>query len=339
MEGDLIDALRNHADRYGVVLSGLHPLEHGENMTLTEVRRGRQAQEYLALLSPHMSMPATYPNETWTGHPLLVLGAKVTPRNADRLRELGVNYLDANGNAYLRFGDVLIDVRGRSGDPVAALHQDKSVTSNLFSPKRAQVIFALISWPDSVNAKLREIASIARVSVGFAQKTLVDLEAANYLQTLGAGRQGRQLNNVDALIDGWVASFPGGLGSPDNTRAFRGTFDPDVLSNDGPEIYLSGEAAADWLPRNATWSLYCDEIPSRAAAAGRWTARSSSPNIFVRPIFWTTPAVHTTGRIQVAPPLLVYADLVSSGESRQREAAERYRSEHVGLHADRPATI
>ncbi|GAA2938020.1 type IV toxin-antitoxin system AbiEi family antitoxin [Microbacterium luteolum] len=339
MEGDLIDALRTHADRYGIGLSGLEPLARGEDMTVAEVRRGRQARDYLAVMSPHMSMPTNYPSERWTGHPLLLLGAKITPRNADRLRQLGVNFLDANGNAYLAFDDVLIDVRGRSGDPIAALHREKPAASNLFSPKRAQVIFALLSWPDIVNAKLREIADTAKVSVGFAQKTLVDLEAANYLQAFGGGRHGRRLNNVDALVDGWVASFPAGLGSPENTRAFQGSFDPDGLSEDGPEIYLSGEAAAEWIPRHTTWSLYCDDIPRQAAAAGRWTARASNPNIFVRPLFWNAPQDDVMRRVRIAPPLLVYADLIASGESRQREAAERYRSEHVGLHARKPPTV
>lgn len=337
MEGDLIDALRGRAADYDVELSGLLPLEQGDSMTMAKLHRGSQNQTYLALLSPHMRMPDSYLSNSWPGTPLLVLGAKVTPRNADKLRQMGVNYLDANGNAYFKFGDVLVDVRGRTGDPIANFHQDKPATSNLFSPKRAQVIFALISWPDLINAKLSDLARSADVSVGFAQKTLTDLEAANYIQTVGSGRQGRRLNNIDALIDGWVAAFPGGLGSPENTRAFRGDFDLSYLSEDGPEVYVSGEAVAGWIQRHATWTLYSDTIPREAASAGRWTARSSDPNIFVRPRFWNEPADHPglfSGQIRNAPPLLVYADLMASGESRQREAAQHYRSENARLRAN-----
>ena len=340
MDGDLIDALRRRASEYGIHVSDLLPLEQGEEMTVAHLRRRDEGQEYLTLLSPHMKMSDSYPHNTWSGTPLLVLGAKVTPRNADRMRELGVNYLDANGNAYLNFGNVLIDVRGRTGDPIATLHLDKPGTSNLFSPKRAQLIFVLITWPEIVNSTLREIADASKVSVGFAQKTLIDLEAANYIETVDAGRRGRRLRNVDALIDGWVASFPGGIASPENTRSFRGDFELRYLSDSGPDVYVSGEAVAEWIQRNTTWNLYCDEIPREAASAGRWTAHSSNPNIFVRSPFWNEPEWHSnrsTTRIRTAPPLLVYADLVSSGESRQREAAEHYRSENVGLHANRPS--
>ena len=331
---DLLIALVARAADYDIEMLDTLPLEQEEPKSLIRLRRGNESQQYLALLSPHMQMPDWYNQPRWTGPPLLVLGAKITPRNADRLRELGINYIDANGNAYFNFGNVLVDVRGRSGDPLATQYQDKPTMSNLFSPKRAQVIFALISWPDVVNAKLREIAHVAGVSVGFAQRTLADLEVANYITTVASGRGGRRLNDLDALIDGWVASFRATLGSPEKTRRFRGDFDPDVLSDDGADIYISGEAAAGWISRNETWTLYCNEIPREAAAAGRWAARSSEPNIFVRPIFWNEPSgLDVRPRLRTAPPLLVYADLITSGDSRQREAAEHIRSEHADLRA------
>lgn len=332
----LLGALRRRAAEYDLEVLDTLALEQGEDTTLAVVRRRKESQQYLALLSPNMQMPDSYAHSRWTGPPLLVMGARVTPRNADGFRALGINYLDANGNAYFKFGNVLVDVRGRTGDPLATQYKDKAATSNLFSPKRAQVIFALISWPDILNTKLREIAHTAGVSVGFAQRTLVDMETANYIDAVAAQRDGRRLNNVDALIDGWVASFPAALGSPTKTRSFQGSFDPNALTGEGAEVYISGEGAAGWIRHSETWTLYCNDIPREAAAAGRWTARSIEPNIFIRPVFWNEP-VHQANdvnkRVRVAPPLLVYADLIASGESRQREAAEQYRSEHVELRA------
>ncbi|TDN92210.1 type IV toxin-antitoxin system AbiEi family antitoxin [Microbacterium sp. BK668] len=331
---DLLKALLQRAAAYDIEILDTGPLEQGESITLARVRRQTQSQEYLTLLSPHMQMPDSYTQARWTAHPLLVMGAKITPRNADRFRDLGINFIDANGNAYFEFGNVLVDVRGRSGDPLATEYQARPSMSNLFSPKRAQVIFALICWPDILNAKLRQIAQVAGVSVGFAQRTLADLEIANYIETGTGARGGRRLNDLDALIDGWVASFRGTIGSPDKTRAFRGDFDPRLVSDEGPDIYISGEAAADWLRGNKTWTLYCNEIPREAAAAGRWAARAGEPNIFVRPIFWNEPpSLDMKPRVRTAPPLLVYADLVTSNDSRQREAADYLRSEHADLRA------
>ena len=56
------------------------------------------------------------------GDPLLLLAPAVNPRGAHELRVAGVQFLDAAGNAYLRFGGVLIDVRGRRPDPVSYTH-------------------------------------------------------------------------------------------------------------------------------------------------------------------------------------------------------------------------
>ena len=328
---DLLAALVQRAAEYDIEMLGANELQQTTPKALVRLTRNDQSQQYFTLLSPHMQLPDSYAGHHWTGPPLLVLGARVTPRSAERFRELGINFIDANGNAYFRFGNVLVDVRGRTGDPLGIQYRDKPTMSNLFSPKRSQVIFALISWPDLVNAKLREIADVAGVSVGFVQRTLADLEVANYLAVDDGGRGRRKINDLGSLIDGWVASFRSTLGSAERTRAFRGDFDPTVLPADGPDIYVSGEGANDWIRRNSTWTLYCNEIPREAATAGRWAARSNDPNIFLRPVFWTEPPhSQVTSRIHKAPPLLVYADLIASGESRQREAAEPRRIMLVG---------
>ncbi len=74
--------------------------------------------------------------------------------------------------------------------------------------------------------------------MSFTQKTLVALEAANYLDSFGPRDPG-SLRNLDSLIDGWAAAFSSGLGSRENTRTFRGEFDPSALPDDGPPLYLS----------------------------------------------------------------------------------------------------
>lgn len=321
------------AREYGIDMFDTQALERGESTALVRLRREHEEQQYFTIVSPHMHAPKFHDYGPWAGTPLLVLGARITPRNADHLRELGINFIDINGNAYFSFGNVLVDVRGRSGDRLASQYQARATVSNLFTPKRAQIIFALISWPEIVNAPLREIARVAGVSVGFAQRTVAALEAAGYIRAIAGGREGRRLNDIDSLIDGWVASFRAAFGSPERTRAFRGQFDREALSEEGAPVYVSGEAAADWIARNSTWTLYSDEIPREAAAAGRWVARASDSNIFVRPVFWNEPEASQGPRLRTAPPLLVYADLMTSGDSRQREAAGHLRSEHADLRA------
>lgn len=336
MDGDVGTEIRARAAEYGVELVGeALPTSQDTLATLT-LQRGEQKQQVFALFLPRMDVMALGDApQIEPGGPLLMIGPRVTPRNADRLRAAGLNFLDANGNAYIHFADTLIDVRGRTGNSVAASYQPP-VGSTLFTDKRSQVIFAIISWPELLEGRLQDLATASGVSVGFVQKTLILLEGTRHVERYGTARSARALTDVDRLIEGWAAAFPSGLGAPSKTRTFRGEFEPTALDAAGPALYLSGEAVAPWIRRNPTWTLYVDDLPRDAIRAGRWSSASGEPNIFVRTRFWREPDEHAAsraGRVRTAPPLLVYADLMASGDSRQKEAATHYRNDNVHLRA------
>jgi hypothetical protein len=336
MEDEVSGEIHARAAEYGVELVGEALPTAQEPLAAVTFRRGSHQQQVFALFLPRLDvmdlgdMPPTPP-----GTPLLMIGPRVTPRNAERLRAAGLNFIDAHGNAYLAIADTLIDVRGRTGNPIAASYHPPA-GSMLFTNKRAQVIFAIISWPELLEGRLRDLAAASGVSVGFVQKTLILLESTQHLERHGKTRTARALTDIDRLIEGWVAAFPSGLGAQSKTRTFRGDFVPTALEDSGPAVYLSGEAVAPWIHRNPTWTLYVDDLPRDAIRAGRWSSASREPNIFVRSRFWQEPdgdAVSREGRVRTAPPLLVYADLLASGDSRQKEAARYYRNDNVRLQA------
>lgn len=331
MDGEKI---RSRTQEYGVDLVGEIPTA-ANPVTSLLVARGAQHQEMTAVAASPLTLAEV---ERVTpldiGAPVLALGARITPRNADHLRDAGINYFDEAGNGHLAFGDTLIDVRGRTASSPGQVRKPTK-SSSLFTEKRSQVILAVISWPDLLSGRLQDLSRAAGVSVSFTQKTLVALEAANYLDSFGP-RDSGSLRNIDSLIDGWSAAFSSGLGSRENTRTFRGEFDPSDLLDDGPPIYLSGEAVAPWIRRHLTWTIYTEGIPRDAARAGRWASEELEPTIFVREKFWSEPVPAETfarKRVHVAPPLLVYADLLASGDSREREAAHHLRNNNARLRA------
>jgi hypothetical protein len=96
-------------------------------------------------------------------------------------------------------------------------------------------------------------------------------------------------------------------------------------------VYLGGEAAASELDshlRPAGAVLYGQELPVRLLARYRCrkAAAAEDANVIVRRKFWTAPG---SGSADVGaglvPAVLVYADLLVSGEPCQREHAERLR--------------
>jgi len=260
--------------------------------------------------------------------PLLVLGPQINARSSEALRSARINYLDVAGNAFVNLGGVLIDVRGRRvAAPADRVLPNKR--SNLFSTKRAQVIFALISWPHLIEAPMRTIAHHANVSVGLAQEALELLRQAGHLDSWPGGSSLRRLPD---LIDRWASAYPLGLGSPVRTRTFHGETRRPVELVKGSTVYVSGEAAVDDL-NSTTMTLYVHEWTPQIVRLNKWRS-DRDPNILVRQAFWSDPSRSTPdGLIHKAPPLLIYADLLAADEGRQREAAKVLREMNPHLRA------
>ncbi|MDY0915061.1 type IV toxin-antitoxin system AbiEi family antitoxin [Rathayibacter festucae] len=284
----------------------------------------------LVLASAAMTLADVAPVEgrADTSLPLLVLGPQIGARSSEAFRSADIHYLDAAGNAHLRFLGVLIDVRGRRATAPARAELTLKRT-NLFSTKRAQVIFSLISWPDLLGAPVRTIAQRAKVSVGLVQETMELLRSTGHLDRRAGPTP---LRRLPELIDRWTSAYPLGLGSLDRAHLFHGATAEEPILTEGTGAYISGDAAVDEL-HGTTLSLYLDEWSPRIAGLNRWRS-DREPNIVVRSTFWSDPRDPASLRqIEKAPPLLIYADLLAADEGRQREAAHSLRAVNPHLRA------
>ncbi|ROQ04793.1 MULTISPECIES: type IV toxin-antitoxin system AbiEi family antitoxin [unclassified Curtobacterium] len=282
---------------------------------------GQWRKPMTAAFLPAMTL-GSYDRVSWPSdrpRDRLILGHRMTPRSAAQFRALGVSYVDSAGNAFVQDPTLLIDVRGKV--PVASGRGEPEAVGlvNLFSTKRAQVLFALLSWPALTEMSTRTVARCAGVSVGLVSEVLEQLKATDRAPSdLVPGGRSR-----DALIDQWTAAFPTGLGADRRTRRFE-SGDLDVRPVPGVEMMVSGEAATSWV-RHQTVSLWVRPWQPAIAFANRWRTGGGS-NVAVRDMFWLAP-VPRPGGIRAAPPLLVYAELMAAGDGRAREAAGRLRQE------------
>lgn len=278
--------------------------------------RGRSEQQYTVFVRASFTLA----DAAWIGEergPALVLSNFVSPRTADALRRAGVQYLDTAGNAWIKFGDVLIDVRGRPRPKGVA---PAPATGNLFSTARAQVIFALLAWPELWQAPLRELARTADVSVGQAHNARQLLSEAGY-------REGSRPAGQPDLLELWAAAYPTGLGAKLTRATYSGNIEHVRPAAEHDALYISGESAVQEL-RPATLTLYTPREDPLLPVANRW--RSDGPaNIEVRRAFWRAPDDTRPG-VQLAPWPLVYADLAASDDPRVRQAAQDWRRSHAG---------
>src|SRR5680860_758060 len=121
------------------------PAGGGVQATTADLTRGTSTQGYTLIHGPVVRL-ADAPQLGAADRPTLVFTTFVAPKTAEAFRRARVQYLDTAGNAWVKFGEVLVDVRGRRL-PVGARQPARTTAGNLFSTGRAQVTFALLAWP------------------------------------------------------------------------------------------------------------------------------------------------------------------------------------------------
>lgn len=263
--------------------------------------------------------------------PTILVTAYVPEPAAEILRTRGIDYVDLAGNVLLRWDGLLIDIRRRKPSKTPAATAPTG-PRRPFTRSGAQVTFCLLAWPELADRPVRELARASGTAMGGAHAVRRDLESGGYLI---AGSSGRVLTRAGELLNRWTEAYALSLSGSLHLGYYRAS-DPgwwlDARTDLQAEgMYLGGEAAASELDshlRPAVAVLYGQEIPARLLAKYRCqkAADAKDANVMVRRKFWTPPGqVNADGAVGLVPAVLIYADLLVSGEPRQREHAERLR--------------
>ena len=301
---------------------------------LITLSRAAHRQQYAAVVTERMTLNSVIRGHRPPGSPLtlLVIGDRVSRRSAAAFRQAGIQFVDALGNASIRFGDVLVEIQGRTdpgGQPTDARNDQSRPPANIFRSRRAQIVLVLLTWPDLSRATVRDIAEASGVSTGQAHDTLGQLEQTGFIVP-----RSRRLDRAEELLDLWAAAYPTGLGRRLELGRFHG--DPTAPVSGpaaGRSWYLSSESARDsGVLRPATFTVYLDHLDPKLPVLNRWDASTARPpNIFVRHKFWKSPSPgeedpDPAGRN--APWPLVYADLLATRDARLSEVARTWRAHH-----------
>ncbi len=295
----------------------------GADMVIRVSRLSGAAREYAVMIKravPSELATALHPHASL---PTLVVARSITERAAALLRERKIDYVDEAGNAHIAWGDVLIDVRGRyKGGGRGGSTPSRG--SKAFSRAGLQVGFVLLSWPTMAGMPLRGLASASGVSLGTAQAVVDDLVKAGYLYDV-AGE--RRLGKAGELLNRWSEAYSirlspslslGDFEVPDISW-WQSSEDEMTQSN----VQVGGEAGASLIDSHlipSTLTLYADERPRALIGKRRMARAEQGGNIRMRRRFWTTEE-----RSWAVPSTLIYADLLASGDPRQREHADRIR--------------
>ncbi len=256
---------------------------------------------------------------------VLVVTPYVSPPMADRFRALDIFFIDAAGNAYINRPPMYVFIKGNR--PLIDVRP--AAPSRLFRAGGLRIVFALLVDPSLVDRPYRDMAVAAGVALGTVGGCIQELKAAGYLLNLGP-RQHR-LANTETLLKRWVEAYPEQLrpklvrdrfaaDRPDWWKRF------DIASIGGA---WGGEIAAARLIgslKPAKVTVYT-EAPFGVMVFQNRLRKEPDGDVEILTPFWHCD--HELSQKGLVPPLLVYADLLASGDPRNIETAEEIHERYL----------
>lgn len=262
------------------------------------------------------------------GDNTLLVTDYVTPQVAEKLKALDIAFVDAAGNTYLRRPPVLLWVTGRKPPVTPARFR----AGRAFQLTGLKLLFALLCRPDMVNTGIREIAEFAGVAHGTVGGVLADLRNLGFVVETGNQRtRVRKLRNRHKLLMHWVETYARTL-YPQHIIGRYQTNQLDwwkKLDTTRYHVLLGAEPAAaiatNYL-RPGVVTLYVDEVPARMMVDYR-IRKEEEGAIELRRRFW--PFEHEWEHPGLVPPVLIYADLLATGDARCIETAQVFYDQYL----------
>jgi hypothetical protein len=244
----------------------------------------------------------------------------VTPNQAEKLRLANAQFIDTVGNAFLNQPPLFVLVTGNRRPESTG----KARPARFFSSTGIRVLFALLCKPVLAAASYRDIAAAADVSLGAVSQVMEDLKSAGYLINQ-EGREGkeRRLMRHEELIRRWGEAYSERLRPKlliSRFSAEKADWWKEVQLEEMNACW-SGEVAAAKLTKYLRPQIKTIYAPNRLAALQlKFRFRQDkNGDIELLKKFWTFD--RNAAAPDTAPALLVYADLMASGDERNIETA------------------
>jgi hypothetical protein len=307
--------------------NNINYIGEGDDTIQVEIKRGGVVEELTAIVFAHLTqekLGVVEQKVLLQNGKTIVVTKYVAPQMADKLREKGINFLDTAGNALLDTKAFYVFVKGNKPQTEIVL---KVMPHRLFKPGGLKVIFALLCKPGLENAPFREIALRGGVALGTVGKVMQDLKDLGYLHDMGG--KGRLLKKKEQLLGKWVEEYPIQL-MPKQHYGYFTAMDDDWLEKINLTKYKAvwgGEIAAamltDYLKTQGA-TIYIKDEPGKLIIENKFK-KDPNGNIEIRNCFWDFTQDDDIAELltrEVAPPILVYADLLATGDTRNIETAK-----------------
>ena len=323
-----------HDLKYTPVMEGR---EQGFDGKLTV--RTIQGRFQFAVESKRSFSPGTGSNHliAWVNHlrgdpaqGAIVLARYIPRRAAEALMEANINFADEVGNVHLRLGDAF------NWTCIGIAAPGPLSKRRPTSPAQIQLLFQFVTIPESVNWPLRQLESSAGIS-----KSKAALIRRQMIQEGVLIAKGKQYQPGPASL--LAKRLTSGYSQVLRPKLTVGKFRPAEKTTQlflarlrreapaGVRYALTGGPAADLLQhfyRGQELPLFVEPSTRTAIQQMRLLPDRDGPVTILRAfgelVFWEKRKQQT-----IAPPWLIYAELLDSPDPRAHEAAAEFRREFI----------
>ncbi len=253
---------------------------------------------------------------------LLVLADIIYPDIKDALKNNNINYIDGAGNMYLKAKNFFINIKGNRNE----IPEDK-YKGRLFGKGGLKIIFAILVNEDLINKPYRVIAEQTETALGTVNYIMKELMTNGYI--IFINKNVLKLKNKKDLMNKWITGYEDKLKKTLFIGKFR--FNNNKWKNikfENNKTLWGGEPAAEILTHYLHPQLFIAYTKEDTKELIKKYFLIPDPNgeVEIYKKFWNFD--YDAINKNVVQPLLIYADLINTGDDRNLETAkiiyERY---------------
>lgn len=245
----------------------------------------------------------------------------------ETLKNLGINYLEAAGNCFIRKDGLFFYINDRA---VTELRQPKE--GKLWKQTGLKFLFGILLKPELLNMPYRRMAEITGVALGNIGPFIQELKDEGFLKE-GKKDNGpfQFLENKKLLLQKWTELFNAVLKPKLKQGTFRfldkaDQFDWENLPDN--DFYWGGETAGARLTnflKPERFTVYTRKAKTIIMQQLK-IVPDANGTVELMEKFWNDELDYKQGTV---PPLLAYAELITNLDSRNRETAERIKQKYL----------
>ena len=292
-----------------------HSEENFGHYIIFEFQDRRRKQEFAIEIVSNPAGWVAYDEKAAMKNRRLLVTNYVNPNLAERFKNLGVQFIDCAGNAYINTGAIFLFVKGNKND-----NARNELPTHHFNPSGLQILFVLLCNPDFIRATYRELAARAGVALGTVAWVIRDLKAQGYV--INFGNKSRRIVKKNMLLRLWLVGYEQLLRPRLFINRYHGQQHDWWLNAKPMHEMWGGEVAAYKLTqylKPEIITLYTPKLSAPMVLENKLRLDPHGEIEVVAP-FWNFE--YPEKKDHLVPPLLVYADLMMQADGRTAETAK-----------------